>query len=186
MAITNYGDHFAPFRSFEEPNFIRQTQVAGVVWISFDGSRVIHTDTHMADARTLEMGATLLIFSVWRTHSHTHICINSSPATRQWDACGERRYSSYSFTTSAQDGGECSASRPGRALHPGKVTTVPNLQEAGWAPEPVWTMRLEKHLFSLCRALNPDRPVVQSVVRHYTDWATPAHHIYAYVCLQAI
>jgi hypothetical protein len=25
-----------------------------------------------------------------------------------------------------------------------------------------------------CRGSNPDRPVVQSVVRHYTDWATPA------------
>jgi hypothetical protein len=23
---------------------------------------------------------------------------------------------------------------------------------------------------------NPDRPVVQPVVRHYTDWATPAHY----------
>jgi hypothetical protein len=26
----------------------------------------------------------------------------------------------------------------------------------------------------LCRSSNLDRPVVQSVVRHYTDWATPA------------
>jgi hypothetical protein len=25
-----------------------------------------------------------------------------------------------------------------------------------------------------CRGSNPDLPVVQSVVRHYTDWATPA------------
>jgi hypothetical protein len=25
-----------------------------------------------------------------------------------------------------------------------------------------------------CRGSNPDRPVVQSVVRHYTDWATLA------------
>jgi hypothetical protein len=25
-----------------------------------------------------------------------------------------------------------------------------------------------------CRGSNPDRPVVQSVVRHYTDCATPA------------
>ncbi|KDR19802.1 Proton-coupled folate transporter [Zootermopsis nevadensis] len=35
-------------------------------------------------------------------------------------AWGERRYSSYSFLTSALDGGEWSASRPGRALRPGK------------------------------------------------------------------
>jgi hypothetical protein len=35
-------------------------------------------------------------------------------------AQGERRYSSYSFTNSALDGGEWWASRPGRALPPGK------------------------------------------------------------------
>jgi hypothetical protein len=35
--------------------------------------------------------------------------------------------------------GEWSASRPGRALAPGKGPPVPIVQEAGWAPEPVWT-----------------------------------------------
>jgi hypothetical protein len=48
-------------------------------------------------------------------------------------------YSSYSFSTSALDGGEWSASRPGRALPPGKGPPVPIVKEAGWAPEPVWT-----------------------------------------------
>jgi hypothetical protein len=61
----------------------------------------------------------------------------SSPSTRHGGAWGERRYSSYSFTTSALDGGEWSASRPGRALPPGKGPPVPFVQEAGWAPEPV-------------------------------------------------
>jgi hypothetical protein len=56
---------------------------------------------------------------------------------------GERRYSSYSFLTSALDGGEWSASRLGRALPPGKGPPVPIVQEAGWAPELVWTQRLE-------------------------------------------
>jgi hypothetical protein len=46
--------------------------------------------------------------------------------------------------TSAVDGGEWSASRPGRALPPGKRTPVPIGQEAGWASEPVWTQRLEE------------------------------------------
>jgi hypothetical protein len=55
---------------------------------------------------------------------------------RAWE---ERRYSSYSFSTSALDGGEWSASRPGRALAPGKGPPVPTVQEAGWASEPVWT-----------------------------------------------
>jgi hypothetical protein len=40
--------------------------------------------------------------------------------------------------TAALEGGEWSASRPGRTLSPGKET-VPILQEAGWAPEPVRT-----------------------------------------------
>jgi hypothetical protein len=58
----------------------------------------------------------------------------SYPATHHGGAWGERRYSTYSFLTSALDGGEWSASHSGRALPP-----VPIVQEAGWAPEPVWT-----------------------------------------------
>jgi hypothetical protein len=40
---------------------------------------------------------------------------------------GERRYSSYSFITSALEAGEWSASRPGRALPPWKEPPVPIL-----------------------------------------------------------
>jgi hypothetical protein len=79
----------------------------------------------------------------------------------------ERRYSSYSFTTSALDGGEWSVSSPGRALPP-----VPIVQEAGWAPEPVWTQKLEEKSFCFCRGSNFDRPVVLPVARHCTAWAT--------------
>jgi hypothetical protein len=64
------------------------------------------------------------------------------PTTRHEGAWGERRYSSYSFSTSALDGGEWSASRPGRALAPEKGLPVSVVQEAEWAPEPVWTQRL--------------------------------------------
>jgi hypothetical protein len=57
----------------------------------------------------------------------------------------KRRYSSYSFSTSALDGGEWSVSRPGRAFLPQeKEPPVPIVQEAGWASEPVWTQRLEE------------------------------------------
>jgi hypothetical protein len=79
---------------------------------------------------------------------------------------GDRRYSSYSFLTSALEGGEWSASRPGSALPPGKESQVPTEQEVGWAPEPVWTQRLgEKPSASV-----GDRtPVVQSAVSHCTD-----------------
>jgi hypothetical protein len=65
-----------------------------------------------------------------------------------WRRLGERKYSSYSVSTSALDGGEWSASRPGRALPPGKGPPVPIVQEAGWAPEPVWTQRLEEKSFA--------------------------------------
>jgi hypothetical protein len=85
---------------------------------------------------------------------------------------GDRRYSSYSLLTSALEGGEWSASRPGRALPPGKEPPVPTVQEVGWAPEPVWTQRLEEK----CSSSVGDRtPAVQSVVRHCTDYATPGH-----------
>jgi hypothetical protein len=68
---------------------------------------------------------------------------------------GERKYSSYSLTTSALDGGEWSASRPGRTLAPGKGPPVRIVQEAGWAPEPVWTQRLEEKSFAPAGDRNP-------------------------------
>jgi hypothetical protein len=43
-----------------------------------------------------------------------------------------------SSMTAALEGDEWSAARPGRTLPPGKEP-VPILQEAGWAPAPVWT-----------------------------------------------
>jgi hypothetical protein len=75
---------------------------------------------------------------------------------------GERRYSSYSLTTSELDGGEWSAWRPSRALGRGKGPPVPIVHEAGWASEPVWTQRLEEKSFapagdrtSIDRSSNP-------------------------------
>jgi hypothetical protein len=46
---------------------------------------------------------------------------------------------------------------------------VPLVQEAGWAPEPVRTQRLEEKSFRLYRGSNFDSLVVQPVARHYTD-----------------
>jgi hypothetical protein len=93
----------------------------------------------------------------------------SSPATRHGGAWGENRYSSYSFTTSALDGGEWSASRPGRAFTPGTHCT------GGWV-DPRAGLNTEDRgkILCSCRGSNPDRPVVQPVVRHYTAWANPA------------
>jgi hypothetical protein len=60
---------------------------------------------------------------------------------------------------------------PGRALPPGKGPPVAIGQEAGWASEPVWMQRLEEK--SSASVVDWTR-VVQSVISHYTDWATPA------------
>jgi hypothetical protein len=73
----------------------------------------------------------------------------------------DRRYSSYSFLTPALEGGEWSASRPGRALPAGKEPPVPTVQEAGWAPGPVWTQRLEEKSSA---SIGNRTPAVQSVV----------------------
>jgi hypothetical protein len=54
---------------------------------------------------------------------------------------------------------------------PGKGPPVPIRQEAGWTPEPVWTQGLEEKSSA---PVGDRTPIVQPVVRHYTDWATPA------------
>jgi hypothetical protein len=64
-------------------------------------------------------------------------------------------YSSYSFMTSALDGGEWSVSCPGCALPPGKESPVPTGQEAGWASEKVWTQRLEEKSFLPLPGIKP-------------------------------
>jgi hypothetical protein len=94
------------------------------------------------------------------------ISVLSCPATSHGGTWRERRYSSYSYLNSALDGSEWSASRPGRALSPGKVPPVPIGQEAGWAPEPVWTQRLEEKSSA---PVGDRTPIVQPVVRHKTD-----------------
>jgi hypothetical protein len=61
---------------------------------------------------------------------------------------------------------------PRPCFTPGERTPppVPIVQEAGWAPEPVCTKRLEEKSF----APAGDRtPIAQPVVRHYTAWANP-------------
>jgi hypothetical protein len=94
---------------------------------------------------------------------YSYLCIyfdvakKSSPATRHGGAWRERRYIFYSFLTSALDGVSGQRHDPA-AFAPGKGTPVPIVQEAGWAP-----------ILCLCRSSNLDLPVVQYVIRHYTD-----------------
>jgi hypothetical protein len=85
----------------------------------------------------------------------------SGPARRHGGALGERRYSSYSFLTSALEGGEWSASRPGRALAPGTHCT------GGWVgPRAGLDAGVGGKIFYPCRGSHPGRPV-----HRHTDWA---------------
>jgi hypothetical protein len=64
------------------------------------------------------------------------------------EAQRERSYSSYSFLTWALDGVSNQCHAPAAFLPPGKGPLVPIGQEAGWAPEPVWTQTLEDKSFA--------------------------------------
>jgi hypothetical protein len=61
---------------------------------------------------------------------------------------------------------------PAALLRPGKGPPVPIVKEAGRAPD--LDTEVRGKILCRCRGSNPDRPVVQPVVRHYTAWANPA------------
>jgi hypothetical protein len=74
-------------------------------------------------------------------------------------ARGERMYSSYSFTTSALDGGQWSVSRLGRALARGR--TPGTHSTGGWVgPRAGLDTEARRKMYCLCRGSNLDRPVV--------------------------
>jgi len=77
--------------------------------------------------------------------------------------------------TAALEGGEWSAARPGHTLPPGK-DAVPIVQEAGWAPRPVWTGgKSRPHRDSI-----PDRPARSSVA---IPTELPGPHVRIYTTL---
>jgi hypothetical protein len=61
-------------------------------------------------------------------------------------------------------------SHPDRALFPGKDPRYPVDRRLSWA-QSRYRQRLEDKSFAFAGARTP---VAQSIVRHYTDWATPA------------
>ena len=74
--------------------------------------------------------------------------------------------------TAALEGSEWSAARPRRTLPPGK-DPVPILQEAEWAPGPVWKGGKPR----LYRDSIPDRPAhTQSLYR--LSYPTPNYSMY--------
>ena len=68
---------------------------------------------------------------------YLYIYIEVHPRTGHEGPEGEERFSSTLSLTLALQVGRWSTPRPGRFI-PGK-DPVPDVQEAGWAPGPVWT-----------------------------------------------
>jgi hypothetical protein len=138
---------------------------------------MLHTDIWSEDGRMCSKYVTRIHnWYEWNKHVLSeHMfscsCVSKSKAVplRAMEALGGERYSSYSFTTSALDRGEWSASHPGRAFTPGERTCGTHCTGCWVGPEPVWTQRLEEKCFA---PAGNRTPIVQPVVRHYTDWAT--------------
>jgi hypothetical protein len=57
------------------------------------------------------------------------------------------------------------------AAFPRERTTVPIKQDAGWAPEPVWTVLEKRNSLALTGIKTPDRPARGSSL---SDYAVPA------------
>jgi hypothetical protein len=92
----------------------------------------------------------------------------SSLATRHGGAWGERRYSFYSFSTSALDRVRVQH-HTSAALCPGERTPGTHCT-GGWVgPRDGLDTEDRGTILCLCRGSNPDRQVVQSAVRHHTD-----------------
>jgi hypothetical protein len=94
---------------------------------------------------------------------------------RKEEAHEENSNSSYSFLTSALDGGEWSASIPGHAMLLGKDNRYPLYRKLDGLQTGMDTEPRGKILcFSWHRS-----PVVQSAVRHCTDRAIPAPSVFS-------
>jgi hypothetical protein len=74
---------------------------------------------------------------------------------------GDRKYSSYSFLTSALEGGEWSASRP--RFTPGERAPGTHCT-GGWVgPTAGLDAEVRGKILRLCRGSNPDRPINTSI-----------------------
>jgi hypothetical protein len=83
----------------------------------------------------------------------------------------QRRCSSYSFLSSTLPIGVSDQCHTPAVLY-SREGTAATRWIGGWVgPELVWTQRLQQKLFACAE---DGTLVVQSVVRQYTDWATPA------------
>jgi hypothetical protein len=98
------------------------------------------------------------------------LCFNWAP--RHVGVLGECTYCSTHSLTSALDGGEWSASRPGRFTRKGRD---PGTHWIGGRA--VLDAVVKRKIHSPRRESNPRPPFVQPVTQRYTDWPITALHI---------
>jgi hypothetical protein len=95
-------------------------------------------------------------------------------APRHEDVLGEWRYSPTHSLTSALDGGEWSASHPGRFT--ARERAPGSHWIGGWVgPRAVLDAVVKRKIPSSCRESNLRIPILQPVAQRYTDWAITAH-----------
>jgi hypothetical protein len=98
-------------------------------------------------------------------------------APRHWGVLGEWRYSSTHSLTSALDGDEWSASRPGRFT---RKEGAPDTHGIGdWVgPRAVLDVVVKRKIPSPRRQSNHRTSIVQPVAQRYTDWAITYNKLY--------
>jgi hypothetical protein len=60
-------------------------------------------------------------------------------------------------------------------LRPGKQCPVPSVQEAGWAPEPIWILWRRKKSIASARNQTLTDQLSSMLSSHYTNLAIPEH-----------
>ena len=96
---------------------------------------------------------TYTLYRLWNNFNKVKVKVKVLPITGHEGAEGEQRYSPTLSRPRHLDGGGWSAPRLG-CFTPGK-DPVPIVQEAGWAPEPVW---MGSENLSPSGIRSPDRP----------------------------
>jgi hypothetical protein len=125
------------------------------------------TDPQINNIHYINVG-NLVTFSIltkrYQKKQNPTLVKQCSPATRHGGAGGGEEYSSYSFLTSALDGVSGQRQAP-VALCPGERTPGTHCT-GGWvSPRAGLDTEVRGKIPCPCRRSNPDRPVVQSVVK---------------------
>jgi hypothetical protein len=128
-----------------------------------------YTDTYFCDESTIVIKLykyIKLLSNFWINisfHSKKLRQSRNTPMRRR----GERRYSSYSFSSSALDGGVSGQRHAPASLYPRART--PGTRCTGGPQRGSGHRGYRKKILCFCRGLNLDRPVGQPVARHCSD-----------------